>query len=91
MRIGEESKVNHEPAKHQIFIRQLYAMAKRVTTDKQGRLLLNEEQCKTAGLRSDTLLTGERDRFGIWNPTNWTKFKQVNQSDFEEVAKGFGL
>ena len=91
MSIGEEAKARFEPSKRQDFIRQLYARAIHVTTDKQGRLLLNEDQCKQAGLQSDTVLTGVRDRFEIWNPASWTKFQQKVQANFEEVAKEVGL
>lgn len=91
MSIGEEAKARFEPSKRQDFIRKLYAKAIRVTADKQGRLLLNEEQCKLAGLRSDTVMTGVRDRFEIWSPANWSKFQQTEQANFEEVAKEVGL
>jgi len=91
MSIGEEAKARYEPSKLQDFIRKLYARAIRVTTDKQGRLLLNEEQCKQAGLHGDMVLAGARDRFEIWNPASWTKFQQADQAKFEEVAKEVGL
>jgi len=89
--IAEEAKARYEPAKRQDFIRQFYSKAKRVAIDKQGRLLLNEDQCKQAGLRSDTVLAGASDRFEIWSPAGWTKFQSTQQSNFEEVAKEFGL
>jgi MraZ protein len=91
MKIGEEAKARYEPAKLQAFIGPLYAMAKRVTIDRQGRLLLNEDQCKLAGLCSDTVLTGSRDRFEIWSPGNWVKYLKTQRPSFEEVAKEFGL
>jgi len=91
MRIGEDAKARYEPAKLQAFNRQFYSRAKRVTIDKQGRLLLNEEQCKQAGLRSDTMLAGSRDRFEIWSPENWAKFLKAQSPSFEEVAKEIGL
>jgi len=89
--IAEEAKARYEPAKRQDFIRQFYARAKRVAIDKQGRLLLNEEQCKQAGLRGDTVLAGASDRFEIWSPANWAKFQAGQKTNFEEVAKEFGL
>jgi DNA-binding transcriptional regulator/RsmH inhibitor MraZ len=54
-------------------------------------MLLNEEQCKQAGLRRDTVLTGASDRFEIWSPANWTKFLAGQRTNFEEVAKEIGL
>ena len=91
MSIAEEAKTRFEPSKRQDFIRQLYAKSTRVTTDKQGRILLNEEQSKLAGLLEDTVLTGASDRFEIWSPANWTKFLDARQSNFKEVAKEIGL
>ena len=91
MGIGEDAKARIEPSKRQDFIRKLYAKAIRVTADKQGRLLLNEEQCKLAGLRSDTVLAGSLDRFEIWSPENWAKFLKAQGPSFEEVAKEIGL
>lgn len=89
--VAEDAKARYEPAKRQDFVRQFYANTIRVTTDKQGRLLLNEEQCKRAGLRGDMVLAGANDRFEIWSSANWSKFQSGQRSNFEEVAKEFGL
>jgi len=89
--IAEKTKERFEPAKHQDFIRQFYAKAIRSATDKQGRLLLNEEQCKQVGLRDDVLLAGALNRFDLWSPAGWAKFQQTVQPKFEEVARDIGL
>ena len=89
--IAEEAKTRFEPSKRQNFIRELYAKARYVTADKQGRLLLNEDQCKQAGLAGDMVLTGANDRFEIWSPNKWTEFLKNQKTNFEEVAKEIGL
>ena len=91
MSVGEEAKALIEPDKRQDFIRKLYAKAVQVTIDKQGRLLLPEDQCRLAGLHGDTVLAGARDRFEIWSPANWTKFQKADEANFEEVARKVGL
>jgi len=90
--VGEEAKARVEPSKRQDFIRKFYARVVQVAPDKQGRLLITEEQCKQAGLRvGDVMVTGASDRFEIWSPANWNKFQQADQASFEEVAKEVGL
>jgi len=91
MSIGEEAKTRCEPSKRQDFIRKLYGKSKQVTADKQGRLLVPEDQGKQAGLQGETVLVGVRDRFEIWSLESWTKFQEAEEANFEEVAKEIGL
>lgn len=89
--LGDESKARVEPSKRQDFIRHLYSQAQNATADKQGRLLVTEEHCKTAGLRGEVVLTGALDRFEIWSPQNWAQFQESEKANYLEVAREIGL
>jgi MraZ protein len=58
------------------------------TVDKQGRLLLTEDQCREAKLKGDVLCVGMVSRFEIWNPKAWAK---QNETLEEEVSSIVGL
>ena len=90
-RMGEEAKATRSPQEYRLFVRLFYSNSYRVSTDKQGRLLLPENYCTQAGLSGDTVLVGGMDRFEIWNVENWTKFVQGAQATYEEVARAVGL
>jgi len=91
-RFGEEAKATRSPQEYRLFLRLFYSNSLRVSTDKQGRLLLPENYCTQAGLLAgDTVLVGGMDRFEIWSVANWDKFVQGAKSTYEEVAKAVGL
>ena len=90
--IGEEAKSSSaSPALYREFVSNLFAMAKFVETDKQGRLLLPEEFCLKRDLVGDTILTGANDRIEIWSPANWAKYKEQSNGAFEQIARNIGL
>ena len=80
-------KVEHDeslaPAERRKFIRQFSSRAQHVTSDKQGRIVLPDEQCKLLNLRSEVVLVGNYSRFEIWSPEVW-------QKTVEEDAPAFG-
>lgn len=90
-RFGQEAKATRTPQEYRLFLRLFYSNSHRVSTDKQGRLLLPESYCIQAGLTGDTVLTGGMDRFEIWSVENWTKFLEGAKGVYEEVAKAVGL
>jgi MraZ protein len=58
------------------FKRFFYGQAHDVSVDKQGRLLLPDVCCKRLKLRGEALISGAHDRFEIWNPADWEKFRE---------------
>src|ERR1700689_219454 len=55
-------KVEHDPSlkpeERPKFLRQFSSMAQHVTGDKQGRVVVPDEQCKVLNLRSEVVLVG---------------------------------
>lgn len=90
-RIGEDAKASATPAQHRAFVNQFYSKAKGCPIDRQGRLLLPDDQCAAAGLRGETVLTGSLDRFDLWSPANWKATQDQHQPTYEEVAEAIGL
>lgn len=91
-RVGEEAAARApSPAAHRTFLTQFYSRATRCVVDKQGRLLLPEELCKTVDLRGELMLAGSLDRFEIWNPANWAAFRDAVKATYEQVADLVGL
>lgn len=91
-KIGEEAKL-HAPslADYRTFMSHFYSQATSCTIDKQGRLLLPEQACAELDLQTDVLLAGVGDRFEIWNPTEWTAFRDAGRATYERVADLIGL
>ena len=90
-RFGEEAKSTRSPQDYRLFVRLFYYSSHRVSTDRQGRLLLPEACCQQANLVGDTVLTGGGDRFEIWSVESWTKFQQGAIGIYAEVARAVGL
>ncbi len=59
------------PAQKRMAIRKFYSEAHSVTTDKQGRILLNEKHCERAGLTDEVVFVGGRAALssGAWPST----------------------
>jgi len=56
----------------QALLRQLFGNAAMLGCDKQGRILLNENLCKQAGINKEVVLVGLGRNFQIWSSENWT-------------------
>lgn len=89
--IGEKSESKVPQAQYRTFMRHFYAQARQVSIDKQGRLLLPDDYCKRVSLQGDVMLAGSSDRFEIWNPANWEKFRDAAKATYAEVAELVGL
>ena len=74
-----------------VFFRQLHARAQHGLADKQGRLVLPEELCKTVGLKGEVALVGGRGRFEIWNLQRWKKAHEEETPTYQHVANVIGL
>jgi len=73
------------------FMRQFSSNARIITVDKQGRVLLPEQQCTDAGLQDEVVLVGAMKRFEIWNPENWNRTSTAESDDYQNVAASIGL
>jgi MraZ protein len=88
-------KVEHDeslaPAERRRFIRQFSSRAQLVTSDKQGRIVLPDEQCKLLNLRSEVVLVGSYSRFEIWSPEVWQKTMDEDASTYGYVLGRVGI
>lgn len=79
------------PADRRVFIRQFYSRARQCVTDRQGRMLIPDEQRKAVGLGSEVVLVGGRTRFEIWPPDRWDEVAGNESPTFEQVSNLIGL
>jgi len=79
------------PAQKRTAIREFYGEAHTVTSDKQGRILLNEKHCTRAGLKGEVVFIGERSRFEIWSKDRYEATRQSSFATFQQAAEAVGL
>lgn len=79
------------PAEKRMAIRQFYSEAHTATTDKQGRILLNERHCERAGLNGDIVFIGLRSRFEIWSAEQRNEVISGQMDAYKRVAGNIGL
>ena len=88
-------KVEHDenlaPAERRRFIRQFSSRAQNVSSDKQGRIVLPDEQCKLLNLRSEVVLVGNYSRFEIWSPESWQKIMEEDAPTFSYLLGRVGI
>lgn len=77
--------------KKRIFMRHFSSNARTISVDKQGRILLPEQQCADAGLKDEVTLVGTMNRFEIWNPNRWNQTAEEESVDYQDVADSIGL
>ena len=80
-----------QPADRRRFIRQFSSRAQHITGDKQGRIVLPDEQCKQLSLQSDVVLVGAYSRFEIWTPALWQETVNEDASAFKYVLNRVGI
>ena len=80
-----------QPADRRRFIRQFSSRAQHITGDKQGRIVLPDEQCKQLSLQSDVVLVGAYSRFEIWTPALWQETVNEDASAFKYVLDRVGI
>ena len=78
-------------AERRKLIRQFSARAQHVTSDKQGRMVLPDDQCKLLGLKGEVVLVGSYLRFEIWNPDTWKKTSEEDDSTFSYLLDRVGI
>ena len=88
-------KVEHDqslkPEERPKFLRQFSSKAQHVTGDKQGRIVLPDEQCKVLNLRSEVVLVGNYLRFEIWDPERWQKADEEDAPTFSYLLDRIGI
>jgi len=86
-----ENASNVSARDRRVFLRHLHSRAQHGSADRQGRLVLPEELCKTLGLKAEVALVGGRGRFEIWNLQRWKKVHQEETATYQHVANVIGL
>ena len=66
------------------FERISFALTSKVELDNQGRLLLNENLRKRAGLKDHITLIGVRDHIELWNSENWEQYLSDNMAQYQK-------
>ncbi|MCX5635073.1 MAG: hypothetical protein NTW55_04415 [Planctomycetota bacterium] len=66
------------------FERMSFALASRIELDSQGRLLLNDNLRKRAGLKDRITLVGVRDHIELWNSENWEQYLADNMAQYQK-------
>ncbi len=86
-----ESNPAVSPRERRVFLRHLHALAEHASSDKQGRLVLPEDVCKSLGLNGEVTLVGGRGRFEIWNSGKWKQAHKQEKATYQRVADVIGL
>jgi len=84
-------QTNMPEAQKRKFMRQFSSNARTISVDKQGRVLLPEQQCTDASLKDEVILIGAMKRFEIWNPEHWNDTSTAESEDYQSVAAAIGL
>jgi len=91
MTAAAEANTQVSARDRRVFFRQLHARAEHGVSDRQGRLVLPEDLCKTLTLKGEVALVGGRGRFEIWNLARWKQANTDETSTYQHVAGVLGL
>jgi MraZ protein len=88
-------KVEHDaglkPEERAKFMRQFSSRAQHLIGDKQGRIVLPDEQCKQLNLHGEVVLVGNYTRFEIWDPEKWQKSTEEDAPTFNYLMERIGI
>ncbi len=92
-RMSVEAQTNNSLSARdrRIFSRHLHSRAEHGTSDRQGRLVLPEDMCRTLGLKGEVALVGGHGRFEIWNLQKWKRAHEEETATYQHVASVIGL
>ena len=79
------------PANKRKMSRKFFGASRKVTTDKQGRVLLNDEHCEEAGLKEGAVFIGTGPRFEIWAKSRHEKASVEDEQIYKQMAEAIGL
>lgn len=71
--------------------RNFFGAVRSAIPDKQGRVILNEDQCRAAGLTGDVVFVGSKSRFEIWAKDRYAERATATYENFKKVADLIGL
>lgn len=83
------SKLPTANAQARQFVRFFMGSADDVEVDNQGRVLLSPALRNFAGITKDVTIVGMGDHVEIWSREKWDAQNNVEDIDFDEIAKGF--
>lgn len=73
-----------------IYLRDLHSRANHASSDKQGRLVIPDNLCRLAGLKTEVMLVGNLGSFEIWNPATRRQTQKEHKNISRRVADQFG-
>jgi MraZ protein len=68
-------------------MRKIFAPARRIEPDKQGRILIPDDFCKEAGLSANITFAGVKKSFEVWDATKWSSGPKPETELSEESRK----
>ncbi|MBO6158683.1 MAG: division/cell wall cluster transcriptional repressor MraZ [Firmicutes bacterium] len=75
--------------------RKFYSHVQDTSTDKQGRVMIDQELRRHAGLEKDIVLAGQDDHIEIWDREKWEAYNQddafFNSSKLAEELRASGI
>ena len=79
------------PANKRKMSRKFFGASRKVTTDKQGRVLLHDEHCVGAGLKDGAVFIGTGSRFEIWAKARHEVTAAEDEEIYQQMAEAIGL
>ena len=88
-------KVQQDPSlpssERRKFLRQFSSRAQHLVSDKQGRMVLPDEQRRLVNLQNEVVLVGNYSRFEIWNSEAWQRTLEDDEPAFRQVLEQVGI
>jgi MraZ protein len=86
-----ENDQSLKPDERVKFLRQFASRAQHLVGDKQGRIVLPDEQSKQLNLHSEVVLVGNYTRFEIWDPEKWQHSTEEDAPQFNYWIERIGI
>jgi MraZ protein len=71
--------------------RELAAQSELLEWDSQGRIRIRDELLEHAQLTDQVALVGAFERFEIWNPKTWEKYRAAMSRELADTARRLGF
>lgn len=83
-----KDKINNQPPSLKLTKQQrhLHINSEEVETDQQGRITINSEFCKFAGLQGETLILGVDQRIEIWSRKEYEAMLEEDEKHEEYIT-----
>jgi len=86
-----ENDQSLRPEERARFLRQFASRAQHLVGDKQGRIVLPDEQSRQLNLQGEVVLVGNYTRFEIWDPEKWQQSTEEDAPSFTNLMERFGM